>query len=202
MPSSLYQDIEGDNQYELSTLGNIAKALLDYVDRHPDRGVPYAPVGLLMEYTRGRPSIYHTGGSTYSSCRLPYDDADHMNHGILCDLLFPEHRHTRPSGCYSCTAPYGEIFDILSPNAPGRRMDPKIFNGYKVLFALGGQEFDRHYADVLKQYVRAGGTLVVNVRDLGTGFEPVKELSPLAGLANRHWVAVTSKRPRAPSNLE
>ena len=172
MPGSLYQDIEGDGQHELSTLGHIAKAMLDYVDRHPDRGVPYAPVGLLMEYSRAWPSIYHTGGSTYSSYRLPYDDDDHMNHGILCDLLFPEHRHTRPSGCYSQTAPYGEIFDILSPNAPGRPIDPKTFDGYKVLFALGGQDIEPDYANVLKQYVQAGGTLVVNVRDLGTALEP------------------------------
>ena len=90
-----------------------------------------------------------------------------MNYGILCDLVFPEHRHTRHTGNYSHTAPYGEIFDILSPNMPGRSIDPKIFEGYKVLFALGGLEIDAAFARQLEDYVRGGGTLVLNVEDLG-----------------------------------
>ena len=118
-----------------------------------------------MEYTRDCPIVYHTGGTTYSSARIPYDDADHMNHGLFNDLLFPEHRHTRFSGGYSRTAPYGEIFDILSPNEPGRNIDPKIFDGYKVLFALGGQRMDARYVRVLKSYVEAGGTFVLNAAD-------------------------------------
>jgi hypothetical protein len=134
-------------------------------ERHPVRGVPYSPVALLMEYTRDCPIVYHTGGTTYSSARIPYDDADHMNHGLFNDLLFPEHRHTRFSGGYSRTAPYGEIFDILSPNEPGRNIDPKIFDGYKVLFALGGQRMDARYVRVLKSYVEAGGTFVLNAAD-------------------------------------
>ena len=172
VPASLYRDVEGDGQFEHTILGHIARALFDYTDRHPDRGVPYAPVALLMEYTRDWPSIYHSGGTTYSVCQVPYDDADHMNHGILCDVLFPEHRHTRPSGCYSRTAPHGEIFDILSPNAPGRPVDPRMFDGYKVLFALGGQRIGPDYARALTDYVRAGGTLLLNVRDLGEHMPP------------------------------
>jgi len=166
MPASWVQDIEDDGQYELSTLGHIAKAMLDFADRHPDRGVPYAPVALLTEYTRDWPTCYSAGGTTYGSVALPYDDADHMNHGLLHDLIFPEHRHTRFSGGYSRTAPYGEIFDILSPNEPGKKIDPAILDGYKVVFALGGQRMDADYAAAIKQYVESGGTVVLNIADL------------------------------------
>ena len=167
MPGGLAQDIEGEGQYQLSTLGYIVKDLLDFTERHADRGITYAPIALLQDYTRDFTSVYHTGDPTYSYCNIPYDDADNMNHGLLCNLLFPEHRHTRYSGCYSRTAPFGEIFDILSPNAPGRPVDAKIFDGYKVLFALGGQQISKDYADVLVGYVRNGGTLIVNVADIG-----------------------------------
>ncbi len=172
MPASLYQDIEGDGQLEMSTLGHLARALLDYADRHPDRGVVYTPVGLLMDYDRGWPSNYHSGGTTYFGYGIPYDDADHMNHGLLCDLLFPEHRDVAPSGTYSRTAPYGEIFDLLAPNRTGNAIDPRIFDGYQVLIALGGQTIAADYAKVLKDYVRAGGTLVIDVKDLGPHLEP------------------------------
>ncbi|MBT7304788.1 MAG: hypothetical protein HN849_34990, partial [Victivallales bacterium] len=165
-PGSLMQDIEGDGQHELSTLGHIAKRMIDFTHRHPVRGTPYAAVGLLLDYNRDRPTCYSTGGTTYSSVRLPYDDGDHMNHGLIYDLIFPEHRHTRFSGNYSQTAPYGEIFDLLSPNKPGKPIDPKIFAGYRVLLGLGGLRIDAAFAPVLKDFVEQGGTLVLNVADL------------------------------------
>ncbi len=166
MPGSLVQDVEGDGQYELSTLGHIAESLFDFIKRHPDRGTPYAPVALLRNYNR--PNSY--GMSRFQWVKP--DDGEYMNHGLLRDLIFPEHRHTKFSGSYSVTAPYGEIFDILAPNLPGRAIDPKIFAGYKVLFALGGQEIDRAYAEALKQYMQGGGTLVINVMDLGKFLAP------------------------------
>jgi hypothetical protein len=166
-PENLVQDPDGDGQYELSTLGHIVHSLLEFVDRFPQRGIPYAPVALLMDYDRSWPHVEYPMGTTYAGFNLPYDDADQMNHGLLCDLLLPEHRHTRYTHGYSRTAPYGEIFDILAPNMPGRPVDPRIFEGYKVLFALGGLEIDAALAGCLESYVRGGGTLVLNVEDLG-----------------------------------
>lgn len=73
-------------------LAQFAGAMLHYIDGiRIDRGVPYVPVGLLVEYTLAWPSIERAGGSTYNSYRLSYDHADHMNHGVLCELLFPKH---------------------------------------------------------------------------------------------------------------
>lgn len=167
MPGSLCQDPDGDGQYELSTLGHIVKKLFDFIDRFPERGTPYAPVALLLDYHRSWPHLHYPMGTTYFGYNLPYDDADQMNHGLLCDLVLPEHRHTRYTQGYSRTAPYGELFDILAPNMDGRSVDPKIFEGYKVLFALGGLEIDADMARILESYVRGGGTLVLNVEDLG-----------------------------------
>jgi hypothetical protein len=46
-------------------------------------------------------------------------------------------------------------------------MDPRLFDGYKVLLALGGLDVNAGFARVLENYVRGGGTLVLNVEDLG-----------------------------------
>ena len=158
------EDVEGDGQYELSITGLVYRDMLDFVDRHPDRGVAYAPVALLLDYNRAIPE---NGWGSFSGYNMPLDDADQMNNGLLNHLIFPEHRHTRYTGGYSRTAPYGEIFDILSPNLSGKTVDAKSLENYKILFALGGLTINQDFAEKLIDYVSNGGTLVTNAADVG-----------------------------------
>ncbi len=166
LPGGCYDDVEGDGQYEPTPMGLEVRSLLDFAARHPDRGVPFAPIALLLDEDR---EIGVTG-ATYMGYNLPYDDADQMNHGIVRDLLFPEHRHQRFAGDYFSAAPYGEIFDLLKPNLP---MAPggdrgALLAGYQVLFALGGLKIDTALAADFEARVRAGATLVVNAEDAGS----------------------------------
>ena len=166
IPGFCMQDIEGDKQYELSTLGYIYKDMLDFVDRHPERGIAYSPIALLLDNNRAFPQ----SGSSYSGYNLPYDYADQMNHGVLNNLLFPEHRDTRYTGGYSRTAPYGEIFDILKPNLQDSPINLKALENYKILFSLGGLKINKTFANKLIKYVEGGGALVINAEDIGTYF--------------------------------
>ena len=159
IPGSCMQDIEDDGQTELSTLGYILKDMLDFADRHPDRGTVYAPIALMLDYHRGFPRR----GVSYFGYNLPNDDADFFNQGLF-EAVFPGHRHA-PGG-YSRTSPYGEIFDILQPNVPGNGADPKALANYKVLVALGGMAFDRDFSLKVMDHVRAGGTLVLHAADV------------------------------------
>jgi NPCBM/NEW2 domain/F5/8 type C domain len=159
------QDIEEDGQYELSTIGHIGRDMLDFVDRHPNRGTVYSPIGLMLDANR---RIGKTGGTTHVGYNLPYDDADHMNHGVLRDLLFPRTTETRYASGHMGCAPYGEIFDLLKPNTPTRKRAlsrKKLLANYKVLFALGGLSIDRAFAQDLQDYVGKGGVLVMNAED-------------------------------------
>ena len=158
IPGSCMQDIEGDGQIELSTLGYILKDMLDFADRHPDRGLIYAPIALMLDYNRG----FGARGTTYAGYNLPNDDADFFNQGVF-EAVFPAHRHA-PGG-YSRTAPLGEVFDILQPNVPGKGADPKAIENYKVLVALAGTTFDEDFSSKLMDHVRAGGTLVLHAAD-------------------------------------
>jgi len=159
-PGSCIQDIEGDGQLELSTLGYILKDMLDFVDRHPDRGVAYSPIALMLDYNRA----FGASGATYFGYNLPNDDADYFTAAIL-GTLFPDHRHAFDSGGYSRTAPFGEIFDILQPNVPATGADPKALENYKILIALGGMTFDEDFSAKVKKQVRRGSTLVLNAAD-------------------------------------
>ncbi len=161
LPGSAIQDIEGDGWFELSTLGHIYTDMLDFADRHPDRGEKLTPIGLMLDYTRSFPSH----GVTYFGHNLPNDDADYFNEGLL-EAIFPEHRHAPDAGGYSRTAPLGEIWDILQPNAPDRPADSTCFENYKALIALGGMRFTGAFARTVTQHVRKGGVLVVNGPDI------------------------------------
>lgn len=160
--STLFWDVENDGHYELSPLGHLVKEMVDFTQRHPDRGIAYAPVALLMDWER---TITDRRTGTTFGTYLPMDDADQMNDGIF-ELLYPQ----TPEGggnSYLNTAPLGDIFDVIKPNVPGRGVDPKALENYKVLFALGGQNIDRDLASKIEQYVKKGGTFVVNVEDVG-----------------------------------
>jgi hypothetical protein len=166
MPASCVKDIEDDGQYELSTLGLIVKDMLDFSERHPELGVPYSPMALVLDYTRS--SSYH--GTTYTGSGLKNDDADEMNVGIF-DTLFPEHRHAYQAGGYSRMAPYGEIFDMIQPNRPESTSSARLFSDYTVLFALGGTRFEGNFGRDIKTYVRNGGILVLNAADIRNNFD-------------------------------
>jgi len=155
IPGSCLQDIEGDGQTELSTIGRIFTDMLDFVDRHPERGTIVAPVALMLDYNRSAPR----GGVSYFGYNLPNDGADFFNQGVL-DTLFPEHRHAEGVGGYSRLGPHGEIFDLLQPNTPAG-VDPRALANYNTLVALGGMTFDEAMSRAVIEHVRGGGTLVV-----------------------------------------
>jgi hypothetical protein len=181
MPLSCIQDLEGDGQYELSTLGHIVKDMLDYADRHPDRGVTYTPVGLMIDYNR---AFGNFKGTTYFGYNIENDDADYMN-AALIEMLFPQPDHIRLAGPYVRSAPYGEIFNILQPNIPDQGADPKVLENYKILFALGGMEFDDDFSKKVKNHVKQGGTLVLNAPDITTSLDE-NFLGFILGKKNTH----------------
>jgi hypothetical protein len=161
-PGGLIHDMDDNGTFQLTQLGRITKDMQDYANRQPERGTVYTPVALVQGWDRGDEQHYFG--------KVAFDNADWMNYALIKDLLLPEHRHTKNTGEYSGTAPFGEIMDLLQPN-PNKPVDPKIFDGYKVLVLMGGIILSEQYKTVLKDYVRNGGILVVNAADVKTQFD-------------------------------
>ena len=155
-PGGLIHDMDDNGTFQLTQLGRITKDMLDYANRQPERGTVYTPVALVQAWDRGDEQHYFG--------KVSFDNADWMNYALLNDLLLPEHRHVKNTQDYSVTAPFGEIMDLLQPN-PNKPVDPKIFDGYKVLVLMGGITLSEQYKTVLQDYVRNGGILAVNASD-------------------------------------
>ncbi|MEI8244649.1 MAG: discoidin domain-containing protein [Lentisphaerota bacterium] len=161
-PESLIHDMDGNGTFQLTELGRITKDLMDYANRVPERGTVYTPVALVQGWDRA--DEWHYRG------KIAFDNADWMNYALINDLLLPEHRHSKNTGEYSLTPPFGEIMDLLQPN-PNKPVDSKIFDGYKVLVLMGGITLSEQYKTTLLDYVRNGGILVVNAADVKNTFE-------------------------------
>lgn len=165
-PLGLIADVEQDGHYELNALGETFHDIMDMAEALPDRGVAYSSVGLLLDRDRNFAASELRPTTTYLGLPLAFDEADFMINGLL-HQLFPIHPQNAGYKLPNHTAPYGEIFDILSPNPDRGAIDPSTLAGYPVLFDLGGLQVDEPLSRALQDYVRNGGSLVMNVADLG-----------------------------------
>ncbi len=170
-PIGLINDVEQDGHHEINAIGETFHDIMDMAENLPDRGVAVASVGLLLDGDRNISSFQHRPTESYIGLQTKIDAADFMINGLLSDL-FPVHSATAGYGLPNRYAPYGEIFDILSPNQRGVPVSPETLANYKVLFDMGGLQVDAQYARVLEDYVRTGGALLMNAADLGDHLNP------------------------------
>jgi hypothetical protein len=170
-PTGFINDVEQDGHHEINAIGETFHDIMDMSERLPDRGVAVASVGLLLDGDRNIAPYQHRPTESYIGLRTRTDDPDFMINGLL-DHLFPVHDATAGYGLPNRSAPYGEIFDILSPNQRGVVIAPETLDNYKLLFDMGGLQVDAPYARILEDYVRNGGTLLMNAADLGEHLKP------------------------------
>lgn len=163
-----FHDPDGDGRYELSPHGKAVQEVFDFSTRHPDRGVPYTPAAFLLDYTHGW--RHHENMKIW--CGLfPPTAGDRMIDAYLYTVYPWDSIGEREGyGAYMCTSPVGEIFDILVPNPPSGPVGQEILGRHKVLIPLGDISITRPLAGQLVEYVRGGGTLVINVKQVNECF--------------------------------
>jgi len=163
---------EKEGEYELSPHGEAMADLLEYHNRYEDRGVPYQPVALLLDYLHGFSPPYQTccavgrsGVQTWFS--VPYDRGDHQ----VCQTfwtIFPWTRQEIERNGFPLTnTPFGDIFDVLVANPPSGAVPPKVLAGYRAAVLVGTIRWTDELERRLVEYVRSGGTLVVNALNAG-----------------------------------
>ncbi len=158
-----YKD-QSRKTYELSPHGQAMKEMMEFSRKHPDRGVSYAPVALLQPYNHVEASW---GASSFFY--FPMTRADMMIDAFRFTLLPHEQNLEKgKEGLEGClhNSVYGDIYDILRPNPPSGPVPLAVLQNYPVAIMLGDFDLDRALAERLMQYVKGGGTLVINTRQL------------------------------------
>ena len=151
----------GKHPVQLSPFGRATDDFLAFAQRLPDRGEPVAPVGILL-------SAGHSYDRVNYSCKMlhvfPESDADRELRelfnvcwspaGVVEGLPAAPDVQSLPNGRY------GNIFDVLV-DRPDRAAALK---NYPVIWAAGDVNLGGAMAKPLTDYVKSGGTLVVNVK--------------------------------------
>lgn len=145
--------------------GIVRREWLDFVRRKPDRGIPYTPVGILLDY-------YH--GWT-PSCPLVWykfkpQRTDKMITAFICSVFPWNQTFAEKDNRCLANGPLGDIFDVLLPNPPSGTISLDVLVAYPVLLLLGKLSLDKQLARKLGDYVSNGGTVIVNSVHIGEYF--------------------------------
>jgi len=184
-----------EGTYKLSPHGEVFADLLDYDDRYGNRGVPYQPVALLLDYLHGFSPPYQTceavgrsGVQTWFS--VPYERGDHQVYQTF-RTIFPWCRQRIERNGYILTnTPFGDIFDVLVANPPSGAVPLRCLAGYRAAVLVGTIRFTDELKKRLVDYVKDGGTLIVNALHAA---ELPEELAGGDALFESGAVTVTAK---------
>ncbi|MCD4824578.1 MAG: hypothetical protein K8S55_08215 [Phycisphaerae bacterium] len=145
-----------DRPYALSPAGSIRQELHDNLVKKHDRGATYTPVALIFDRYHG---YMNTENISYILGMIPYAEADYMMRAVN-DTLFPWERRMGERKTM-VTGPFGDMFDILTNNAPG-----EVIDTYKAAMLVGDVALDGQFVSKLIKYVRNGGTLIINAKQI------------------------------------
>ncbi|HEX5271500.1 MAG TPA: hypothetical protein VFW33_13480, partial [Gemmataceae bacterium] len=150
----------GKHPIQLSPFGRATEDFQAFTTRLPDRGEPYAPVALLLSYGHGYERVNN-------ECKMLHffreDPADRELRELFNVCWHPtaitEGRPAAPDVQSMPGGVYGNIFDVLV-DRPARA---KAIFDYPVVWAAGDVDLSGPWVATLEEYLRKGGTLVVNV---------------------------------------
>ncbi|HOZ46295.1 MAG TPA: PQQ-binding-like beta-propeller repeat protein [Candidatus Hydrogenedentes bacterium] len=136
--------------YSLSRFGAAMRTWYNAVRQHPDRGIPYTPMAFLLDFDHGwrpREDIYGV---------WPQERPDTSIEAIFRHVYAWDGRLDFERG-YLSNGPYGDIFDAVTNHAG---LD--VLRSYAMVWPIGAVSLDSAYRDVLTEYVRQGGILVLD----------------------------------------
>ena len=154
--------------HELAEEGAIYDEFWRFAHGRP-RGVPYQPVALVVPFMRG---YTRQGGLAYK--RFAYTHADHMLDVVMSALLDYPRNNRRDAARRGvervmANSRHGDVFDVLVPDAGRRGFFRTAVMRYPCAVLVGEYGDDAEMEGALKEYVEAGGTLVLNAAQVTDG---------------------------------
>lgn len=158
-------DKDNPGNYKLSRIGKHYVEFSDFARANPDRGVPYTPIALLVPFNQGYPQW---GGNGFSSAK-PYTRNDFALDAFWATIVpaydrDPALRRGEQGALFN--SPYGDLFDVVIPDAPEPGNFADVLKGYKAAIVAGDVKVTPELTKNLTNYVKNGGTLLLHAGQL------------------------------------
>ena len=140
----------------------------NFVKKNPDRGIPYAPIALMVNYDRG--VSWKPGKAFY---RYLYKASDNMLDAFSTVIFPPLKVPSLAKAGIEMTLRntlYGDIFDAITPDFENSEKFAKVLPAYKAAILIGEYKNNPGMVKAMTDYVKNGGTLVLNATHLDLPF--------------------------------
>eukprot|EP01043_Picozoa_sp_COSAG02_P037437 COSAG02_NODE_2807_length_7985_cov_659.432412_8_plen_639_part_00 len=173
-----FQNKSADGVLNLSPLGEVAKDFAHFTHSRLERGIPYAPIAIVLEHAHGFGvsliSLWRGQPTTWNgSFRL---SASESIAWALLQALWPG-SWFQPANevLYQVPSPFGDSFDMVLEN--GNWSGNLAASHYSVAILAGEVQLSGDAAAELTRWVRMGGTVVLFPSQLkGASAAAIQEL--------------------------
>jgi len=149
----------GEHPYQLNPLGRITEEFMKFAERHPDRGVPHTPVAFLLDPAHGWEM---TDWPHLPFGVSPLGRHDRALRELFLAAYYPaaevEGEPATADRQAFVSSAFGDLFDVLVAD----EKETRALDAYRALVAGGRVAWTPAFAERLRKYVAAGGTLVLN----------------------------------------
>lgn len=190
----LAKDKKTPGNFTLSRIGKKFNDFHNFTAANPERGMAYTPIALLIPFNQGYPQW---GGNGYGSA--PYTRGDFTLDAFWATIVpsydrTPALRRGEQGALFN--SPYGDLFDVVIPDAPDPKNLDKVLDSYKAAILAGNVKVTSAMTQILAEYVKKGGTLILNVKQLDevfpSKFAGLKRTSQNVNLSD--WPDYTAER--------
>jgi hypothetical protein len=157
----------GDHEFQLNPLGHITDEFMQFAAKHPNRGVPYTPVAILLDPAHGWDMTDYPQWPFGVSQINRSDRALRELFGVAYypGLVVEGEPATGDRQAY-VNGIFGDIFDVLVASdmktLPTKAKGPALLDPYRAVVVGGTVAWSRQWVERLEAYVRSGGTVVIN----------------------------------------
>ena len=160
----------GEHPFQLNPYGRITQEFIDFSEKHPDRGTPYTPIAFLLDSAHGWEMTDYPHWPFGLSQINRHDRALRQLFGVA---YFPglvnESEPATGDRQALVSGIFGDIFDVLANAEVKGAVDPaRILNSYQAVVVGGHIEWSKHWVARLQEYVKSGGTVVLNAAQIKT----------------------------------
>lgn len=159
----------GDHPFQLNPLGRISDEFMRFAEKHPERGTPYTPVAFLLDPAHG---FEMTDYPQWPFEVSQIDRGDRALRELFGVAYYPglvvEGEPAIADRQPFVAGVFGDIFDVLTAaDAQGTRSKVQtLLPSYRAVVVGGRIDWSNEWIARLNEYVRNGGTVLLNAAQI------------------------------------